>query len=625
MASPVGHWMRSRLGRKLSLSLGGILVVSSLVFLVAFVALYQARLVDERAQASEQVNLLLQASLENAMLKRDLDGLRDVVGRLGTQEGIRSVMILNPAAEVRFSSEAAQLGQRFESASDPACARCHASSKDERANTAFLNDERGFPVLRSVNVVRNREPCTECHGPIEGNPVNGVLIVDYDAAGIKRQALLGALALSGSGGIVLLCVILGVGVLLNRFVLRPVSALADASDKLSQGQLGARVAWRSDDELGRLASGFNAMADRVQTSIDALAHRERFLQSLMDSVPDGIRVIDQDYRIVRANRAYCEQLGRDMAEVVDRPCYDSSHGRSEPCAPTLVTCPLVALRDGPSSIKCRHRHIRANGDEVFVEVTAARMEADEPLVVEAIRDLDQQMRHSQAQRLSEIGQLATGVAHEVRNPLASILLGLDAIQKQLGEDGAGSIHDYIDLVNREIAKCIDVTERLLRLSAPPGEQADLVPLNDVVRDVITLLSFEAEQSDVSVRIALEDDLRVLASNSEMRMVLLNLVQNAFHAMNDGGSLIIEGRSKNGVIRLSLSDTGVGIHPDDIAMIFQPFWSRRADGVEGTGLGLAISHAILQRWGGDIEVTSEVGRGTTFTIRMNDANDVVAGA
>ena len=104
------HWLRSRLNRKFALGTAGGLLASSLIFLVLFLALYRGELADERAAAAEQVNQLLQTSLENAMLKRDLEGLRVIVDRLGQQPGIEAVFITNPAGEIRFASDPALLG-----------------------------------------------------------------------------------------------------------------------------------------------------------------------------------------------------------------------------------------------------------------------------------------------------------------------------------------------------------------------------------------------------------------------------------------------------------------------------------------------------------------------------------
>ncbi|MCC2113844.1 MAG: hypothetical protein KDJ16_17540, partial [Hyphomicrobiales bacterium] len=190
-----GHY-RHGLGRRLVLSLAVGMLIGSLVFLLVFIGAYQARLVKERGEASAQVNRLLQASLENAMLKRDLPGLRDIVRRLGEQERIVSVMILNPVGEVRFASRPRMLGQVF-GAGHTLCPGCELPPKE--AQTAFLTPENGIEVLRSVNPVRNREPCQQCHGEIAVNPVNGILVVDYAAAGIKSEAFGGALLLGGSG------------------------------------------------------------------------------------------------------------------------------------------------------------------------------------------------------------------------------------------------------------------------------------------------------------------------------------------------------------------------------------------------------------------------------------------
>ena len=176
------RWIGTSLNRKVIVATLSTLLVTSVVFLILLVAIYQAQLEQERSRASIQVNQLLQSSLENAMLKRDLDGLRDIVRRLGEQESISGVMILNPQGEVRFSSHPDRLGQRYSTTADTSAASSSAQS------TTFLVDEQGAAVLRSVNPVSNKEPCTRCHGPIAQNPINGVLFVDYEANTIRDQA-----------------------------------------------------------------------------------------------------------------------------------------------------------------------------------------------------------------------------------------------------------------------------------------------------------------------------------------------------------------------------------------------------------------------------------------------------
>ncbi|MEZ5839570.1 MAG: ATP-binding protein [Hyphomicrobiales bacterium] len=607
------------LGRKLVLSLATGLILASVVFLALFIAAYQNRLVKERAEASSQVNRLLQVSLENAMLKRDLDGLREIVRRLGEQARIQRVMIVNPDGEVRFASSPDMLGRVFDGEKELLCPDCTLPIRE--SHSVFISTAGNAEVLRSVNPVFNRDPCQQCHGPMEDHPVNGILVVDYAAAGIKHEALAGALALGTSGIAVVGAAILGIWFMLRRWVLEPVGALTEASQALAAGDYSVRAPATGGDELADLGASFNTMAERIAKSLDDLEGREAFLQALMDAIPDGVRVIGPDFTVVKANRAFCEQVGMPISEVVGKPCYHSSHKRDEPCAATFVTCPLVEFETSIGSFTCRHRHVRPDGAEFHVEVSVAPLydaEGGRPAVVEAIRDLSQEMAVSQEQKLSEIGLLATGIAHEIRNPLASIRLGFRAMQRKVGLEGNAEAKYYMDIVNTEIDKCIGVTNRLLKLSMPPARPT-LLALDEIVSDILSLITFEAIEHKVETSVSIDAGLRVVASDSDMRMLLLNIAQNGFHAMPNGGTLTITGRHVDGEIAIAIADTGVGIRSEDLGRIFDPFWSRRADSVRGTGLGLSICRAIVKHAGGRIEVESELGKGTTFTIVLPDAD------
>jgi PAS domain S-box-containing protein len=378
------QWIRASLGRKLAVALLASLVLVSTAFLALFVQTYRTRLLDERAATATQVNELLQATLENAMLKRDLDGLREIVDRLGSQESISDVMIVAPSGEIRFAARPAALGQTF------ALDGLLAGATPPPASSAFVVDPAGREVLRSINPVRNREPCTQCHGPMLDHPVNGVLVVDYDATGIKHEALFGALLLSGSRVVVIVIALLGTWLVLHRSMIRPLRVLTRVGRTLAQGDLAARSGLDGDDELGVLGRTLDHMADRLQTSQRAEQEREAFLQALIDAIPDGIRVIDSDYRVLQVNRAFLDQLGTTAAEVVGQPCYRSTHRLDGPCSPTLVTCPLHELAGRSGVVTCRHRHQRADGRELFVEVVAAPFEATlngrrRRMVVEAVR------------------------------------------------------------------------------------------------------------------------------------------------------------------------------------------------------------------------------------------------
>jgi len=612
-------WIASRLDRKILFCLGVEMLTASVVFLVLFLGLYNSRLEQERGQASTQVNRLLQVALENAMLKRDIDGLRDIIFYLGKQENIRRVSIVNPAGEVRFSSLPETVNGTM--AVDPGGAG--------EGQTRFLVDEFGHEVLRSVNPVHNREPCTRCHGPIAGHPVNGILVIDYDAASLRHSAIRTALLLLVSGGLVVLAALAATWWMLRRFVLRPVAHLRDASAHLAAGDLLFRTGLNGPDELAQLGRAFNDMAGNLAASLEAVQRQEAFLQAVIDTVPDGIRVLDQDFTIVKANAAYCRQVGRGMDEVVGARCYTSSHGRAEPCAATLVVCPLAEIGQARLPVKAMHCHRGADGGDMAVEVHAAPLEMPDGrvLVIEAIRDLAADIRFSHEQKLSALGQLAAGVAHEIRNPLASVRLALQGTLRSI-EDGqldGVDLANYLRLVDGQVDKCIDVSDRLLRLAINNGGQRQLVSVNPAVRETLSLLAWEAQDSGVAIGLNLSpDEPRVMIDDGELRMVVLNLAQNAFHALPKGGALeVTTGYGEDGAVELLFKDNGVGIRSEHLSRIFDPFFSHRANGSDGTGLGLTICRGIIERVGGTIAAASRAGEGASFTVRLHSAEEDMA--
>ena len=615
------RWLQVSLSRRFLAFLLAVLGTASAGFLVLFLYIYSQALGHEREQASRALSLLLQVSLENAMLKRDLAGLQGIVERLGAQEGILDVLILNPEGEIRFAADPARIGEQAASLFEQACANCSATQIPSQPSTQFLTDANGQDILRTLQPVANRAICTNCHGPTDINPINGVLAVDYDAKPIQNKALrsLGGMILAG---LVMLCIATWAAWwFMRRFVLRPVAALDQASSALSTDNLESRVAISGNDEMARLGRTFNDMAQRLQQQHRELRKQEKFLQDIIDAIPDGIRVIDNEYRIIKANRAYCQQIGRGLTEVLQQHCYSSSHQQSAPCAPTLVTCPLHEIRAGKKTLKCIQQFRSSSGKELPVEIFAAAMsvESDKypgPIVVEAIRDLSAQIEFSHEQKLAGLGELAAGVAHEIRNPLASVRIALQASMRALDQESSDTdeLTDYLSVVDRQLDNCLDVTDRLLKLSTFSSRHPELVEINQAIIDTLSLLRYESEQQQVAIQLKLAPGvLRVVANDSDVRMIVLNLAQNAFHAMAQGGVLTVTSAVNGPDVELVFEDTGQGIPPDIMPRIFDPFFSARADGKKGTGLGLPIVKSLLERHKGRIEVSSSSAGGAVFRV------------
>jgi len=610
------NWFGKSLNHKFTAATIVGFLVSSLVFLGLFLAFYQAELERERAQAARGVNQLLQSSLENAMLKRDLAGLIFILNRLGEQPHIRGVMITNPLGRVRFSSHT----ERVDLLLDRNLIQ-HSEPK-----TYFMQDEQGVEVLRSVNPVHNKPQCQECHGTVEKQPVNGILVMDYDASSIRHKARNTTLMLMGAGALIVIINLLGGWWFIRRFILKPVESLSVASQSLAQGQLDTRVLLPGRDELSELGETFNLMAGNLQSSVCKLEEGRAFLQAMVDAIPDGVRIMDENYNMLLVNRTFREQTGSADKSWVGDKCYQATHDMDEPCPAELVTCPLQEIRKEGKPVKVIHHHSCCGGNHLDVEIYAAPMtiikEGKEvTLMVESIRDLTQQVLFTHEQRLSELGRLAAGVAHEIYNPLSSMKLALHSLATMVQkEDKTGDAENLLGIVEQEMDQCIQITDRLLHLSAAPVGQPQLVDVHKAVKDTLSLVQWDAEEASIEIIESFpEHPLRVFASEGEMRMLVLNLVQNAFHAMPSGGMIRITGCLKDGEVVIRFEDTGIGISDDNISRVFMPFFSRRADNVHGTGLGLPISRTIVQSFDGVLEVESELGKGSCFIVRIPEAS------
>jgi signal transduction histidine kinase len=599
--------------------LRGVLLVAggaSLVLGVLFLGLYRDQLIRERADVSMQINRMLQVAWENAMLKRDVDGLRYIVAELGGLNGIRDVLILSPSGEVRFASDLQKMGRLLPEITQ--------STGLGKPLTRFETNPDGSEVLRSINPVPNRAACVSCHGPVSAKPINGVLVVDYDAAPIRESAMRSAILLMLSGTAVIALTLLTLWILLRRYIIAPLAKLDAATRALAAGDLNVRTEPAGNDEIGRVSLSFNSMAERLFQQVSRAEAQQQFLQKLLDGLPDGVRLIRvADKKVVLANHTFCQQVGQAAESILKQRCFEHAYGRTEPCVSTLTVCPLVELNDVGSHIKASHYLKRPDGGVLHAEIHAVLVELDvgqgpERYILESLRDLGELSLISHEQRLSELGLLAAGIAHEIHNPLGSVRLGVQGLVRELhaGRIAPDQIVEYMGLIDQEIDKCIAVTRRMQLLSRPPNSSLQLVVVNDALTDTLKLLEFDAHTRGITQRLELPDQpLRLLSDEADIRMVFLNLIQNAHHAMSGGGTLVARLFAADGHAVIEISDSGVGIQTDILARIFDPFFSRRADGVAGTGLGLTIVKNFVERIGGTISVASTLGQGTQFTVRL----------
>lgn len=216
------------------------------------------------------------------------------------------------------------------------------------------------------------------------------------------------------------------------------------------------------------------------------------------------------------------------------------------------------------------------------------------------------------EHLSMMGHLAATVAHEVRNPLNAISMGLQRLKAEFQPtQDEGEYSRFIELMRGEVHRLNAIVEEFLTLARPLTMKPGLVKVDQLLTELTTLTDSDAAASGVEINVVNHEPRPVVkADPNYLKQVLLNLILNGLQAMPEGGTLTIETAVRDGKMRLTVSDTGVGIEPENLARIFEPYFTTKTD---GSGLGLAIARRIVEGHGGTIDVTSRAGNGSRFEI------------
>jgi signal transduction histidine kinase len=215
--------------------------------------------------------------------------------------------------------------------------------------------------------------------------------------------------------------------------------------------------------------------------------------------------------------------------------------------------------------------------------------------------------------MESIGTLAAGIAHEVGNPLTSISSLVQVIQRTTADSFA---KEKLELIKDQINRIARIIRDLVDFSRPSAYVVKPTDVNKVVREALNIVQYGKKVKDIAFTLELADDLPSLAVvPDQLAQVFINILMNAVDALEGRpGSIWISSRVNAEAVEVLVKDTGKGIAPDDREKVFEPFFTTKAVG-QGTGLGLWVSYGIVQSFGGDIEVESESGRGSTFKIKL----------
>ena len=232
--------------------------------------------------------------------------------------------------------------------------------------------------------------------------------------------------------------------------------------------------------------------------------------------------------------------------------------------------------------------------------------------LQKVRLLEEEIHRKE--RLSELGNMAATVAHEIRNPLNSVSMGLQRLKAEFTPtaDGEEYAH-FLNVMQNEVRRLNSIVEQFLSLARPLKLTEEAIPVAEFLREITTLQDADSRASKVEMTLKIAPDLPpVRADRNYLKQLLLNLILNGVQAMPEGGKLIIEAHAQGTSLQVNVIDNGLGIEADDLSKIFQPYFTTKTN---GSGLGLAIARRIAEAHGGKLAVASEPGRGSCFSVLL----------
>lgn len=349
-------------------------------------------------------------------------------------------------------------------------------------------------------------------------------------------------------------------------------------------------------------------AERVQDYFGQLVGEKGFFEAVFNSLAEGVIVTDAEGRISYLNQTATDLLGvpqeTALGLLLRRYLPDLKWDVSGNGQPRVFSREIEVFYP-----QQRYLHLHAvpltaaSGGMVLIlrDVTATRKQTANDIA---------------SQRNEAVSLLAAGVAHEIGNPLNSLNIHLQLLDRELRHlpaDKRATLKESVRVAKAEVVRLDKIISDFLRAARPAPPRMELESLNVIVEDTLQFMSAEIQAAGITAEANLSRGLpRVWLDHDQMKQVFINLIKNALQAMESGGKLTVATERTEDCVAVNISDTGAGIPPSLIGKIFEPYESTKQG---GSGLGLMIVRRIVQQHGGAIDVDSAVGKGTVFRVRI----------
>jgi len=426
-------------------------------------------------------------------------------------------------------------------------------------------------------------------------------------------------------GVVLgiLMLILFSRMIMNRMLIldKEISTIASSQDP------SLRLTVTGNDELSTFTLKINRMLSSLERSQkiiqergEQLIRQKELIDRILDTVPVGVMVIDNNSRIITANRTFqdildIKEIDKDFKPVKEIPKVDD------------LLKSINRIKKGNEIRTDQEFKYKVNdSDRIFI-LNVIRMEEDETLII--LKDITDERARLERQHLTDrlalVGEMVAGVAHELNNPLTSVI-GLS--QLLIDEELPDGTKEDIRAIHNETRRAAAIIRNLLTFARKHIPVREPVDINSIIEEVLQLRSYEQKSNNISVKTSFDSSLpEIIADKYQMQQVFLNIILNAEQAMEDAhikGTLTISTGRINNTLIVSISDNGPGISTENINKLFSPFFTTKEVG-KGTGLGLSICYGIVSNHCGKIYALSEPGEGATFIVELPITTDSGTGS
>jgi len=383
-----------------------------------------------------------------------------------------------------------------------------------------------------------------------------------------------------------------------------------------------------------------------------LRERTDEMETIVNGIQDFILVITPDMEIIDANESFLTKMRYAREDVIGKKCYQVYHKIDHPCNGGETDCPLREVVRNKRQVRKIQTRLMPNGQKRYYElniypiwekdgkisrfihisrdITQHKKEEEELTrrLEQMVEDRTRQLKETHEKllhqdKMSSLGKLSASVVHEINNPIAGIL-NLILLMKRIASEEVvkqkeiDQFKKYLDLMENETRRTSRIVSNLLAFARQSKMEPKRLSVNQLIEKTLFLNSNLLKIDGVKVETKLDPNLPdLLGSEDQLQQVFMNLVSNAAEAMElDGGRFTIETKHllREDKLQINFRDTGPGIPEDDIPKLFEPFFTTKKKG-KGVGLGLSVAYGIIQEHGGSIYVTSSVGQGTTFQVKL----------